>query len=76
MVLINGVQASPAQLAHPALVNDGHFTAMQVRNGRVRGLACHPAPLCSAQAELYGTELDVEHLRAIMQRAVRYHPDA
>ncbi len=76
IVLINGMQASADQLAHPALVNDGHFTAMQVRNGRVRGLAYHLVRLCSAHAELYGTELDVEYLRAMIRRAMEHHPDA
>lgn len=76
VVLINGMQASSDQLVHPALVNDGHFTAMQVRTGRVRGFAYHLVRLCSAHAELYGTVLDVEHLRAIIRRAVEHYPDA
>jgi branched-subunit amino acid aminotransferase/4-amino-4-deoxychorismate lyase len=70
------MQASTDQLAHPALVNDGHFTAMQVRDGRVRGLAYHLVRLCSAHAEIYGTVLDVEYLRAIIQHAVEHYPDA
>ena len=76
VVLINGMQASADQLAHPALVNDGHFTAMQVRNRRVRGLAYHLVRLRGAHAELYGTELDAEYLRAMIQCAVGHHPDA
>jgi hypothetical protein len=76
VVLINGTQASADQLVHPALVNDGHFTTMQVRNGRVRGFAYHLVRLCSAHAELYGTVLDVEYLRAIIRRAVEHYPDA
>ena len=32
-------------LAVPALVNYGHFTAMQVRSRRVRGLALHLGPV-------------------------------
>ena len=76
IVLINGMQASADQLAHPAIVNDGHFTAMQVRNRRVRGLAYHLVRLCSAHAELYGTELDAEYLRTMIQCAVEHHPDA
>jgi branched-subunit amino acid aminotransferase/4-amino-4-deoxychorismate lyase len=70
------MQASADQLARPALVNDGHFTAMQVRSGRARGFAYHLVRLCSAHAELYGTELDADYLRAVMQRAVESHPDA
>jgi hypothetical protein len=74
IVLINGMQASADQLARP--VNDGHFTAMQVRSGRARGLAHHLVRLCSTHAELYGTELDADYLRAMMQRAVEHHSDA
>jgi branched-subunit amino acid aminotransferase/4-amino-4-deoxychorismate lyase len=70
------MHASADQLAHPALVNDGHFTAMQVRGGRVRGLTHHLVRLSSAHAELYGTELDAKYLRAMMQHAVEPHPDA
>jgi hypothetical protein len=70
------MQASADQLAHPALVNDGHFTAMHVRNRRVRGRAYHLVRLCSAHAELYGTELDAEYLRTMIQCAVEHHPDA
>jgi hypothetical protein len=36
----------------------------------------HLVPLRGAHEELYGTELDVKYLRAMMQRAVEHHPDA
>lgn len=49
---------------------------MQVRNGRVRGLAYHLQRLRSAHAELYGTELDGEYLRVLMRRAIEHHADA
>jgi branched-subunit amino acid aminotransferase/4-amino-4-deoxychorismate lyase len=70
------MQASADQLAYPALVNDGHFTAMQVRNGRVRGLAYHLVRLRSAHAELYDTEIGVDYLRTMLRRAIERHPDA
>jgi hypothetical protein len=34
---VDGEAASAAALAVPALLNYGHFTAMQVRDGAVRG---------------------------------------
>jgi branched-subunit amino acid aminotransferase/4-amino-4-deoxychorismate lyase len=37
----------------------GHFTAMQVRGGRVRGLDRHLARLDAATRELFGQELDL-----------------
>ena len=42
---INGHAATAGELAVPALVNYGHFTAMQVRDLRVRGLALHLGPV-------------------------------
>ena len=55
---INGHGATADQLGFPALVNYGHFTAMQVRNRRVRGLDLHLARLDSATRELFGASLD------------------
>ncbi|WP_207939157.1 hypothetical protein [Actinomadura darangshiensis] len=41
LIEVDGRPATAEALAHPAIVNYGHFTAMQVRSGRVRGLAAH-----------------------------------
>jgi len=64
---INGGPATVDQLAYPAIVNYGHFTAMQVRGGAVRGLGLHLARLDSATRELFGPGLDGgvvrEHIR-------------
>lgn len=38
---IDGGPATADQLAYPAIVNYGHFTAMQVRGGAVSGLDLH-----------------------------------
>ena len=51
---IDGLGASPEQLCAAALDSCGHFTAMQVRNRRVRGLDLHMARLDSANRELFG----------------------
>jgi branched-subunit amino acid aminotransferase/4-amino-4-deoxychorismate lyase len=67
---VNGGPATADQLAHPALVNYGHFTAMQVRGGAVRGLGLHLSRLDSATRELFGSGLDGELVRARVRHAL------
>jgi branched-subunit amino acid aminotransferase/4-amino-4-deoxychorismate lyase len=67
---INGEPATAGQLAYPAIVNYGHFTAMQVRRGAVRGLGLHLSRLDLATRELFGTGLDGELVRAYIRRAL------
>ena len=67
---INGEPATAEQLAYPAIVNYGHFTAMQVRRGAVRGLGLHLARLDSATRELFGVGLDGELVRAYVRHAL------
>ncbi|MER5182195.1 aminotransferase class IV family protein [Streptomyces sp. NPDC002896] len=67
---IDGHPATAEQLLWPALVNDGHFTAMQVRGGRVRGLGVHLARLDSATRELFGRELDGGRVRELVRHAL------
>jgi branched-subunit amino acid aminotransferase/4-amino-4-deoxychorismate lyase len=55
---IDGRNATVEQLAAAAPAGYGHFTAMQVRNGRVRGLGLHLARLDAANREMFGTGLD------------------
>jgi branched-subunit amino acid aminotransferase/4-amino-4-deoxychorismate lyase len=57
-LLLNGAAPTAGQLQALALNGYGHFTAMQVRGGRVRGLELHLARLGQATAELFGTSLD------------------
>lgn len=57
-VEINGRAATIEQLSAAAPAGYGHFTAMQVRNGRVRGLAMHLARLGAANQEMFGEALD------------------
>jgi branched-subunit amino acid aminotransferase/4-amino-4-deoxychorismate lyase len=52
----------------------GHFTAMQVRDGRVRGLAHHLARLTTSTRLLFGAELDVERVRAYVRQAIAGEP--
>lgn len=54
----------------PALGGYGHFTAMQVRGGRVRGLRRHLERLDAASRELFGTGLDGERVRGYVRQAL------
>ncbi len=48
----------------------GHFTAMQVRGGRTRGLDLHLRRLEAANRELFGAGLDGDHIRALIRHAL------
>jgi len=67
---INGGPATVDQLAYPAIVNYGHFTAMQVRSSAVRGLRLHLARLDSATRELFGLGLDGGLVREYIRHAL------
>jgi branched-subunit amino acid aminotransferase/4-amino-4-deoxychorismate lyase len=73
---VDGGAADADALAVPALMNYGHFTAMQVRRGAVRGLDHHLRRIDAAHRELFGHGLDAEVARAQWARAVRDQPDA
>ncbi|MFJ9677009.1 aminotransferase class IV family protein [Streptomyces sp. NPDC101194] len=66
----NGHPATEADLRIPAFLNYGHFTAMQVRDGQVRGLALHLARLDSANRELFERALDGERVRELIRHAL------
>jgi branched-subunit amino acid aminotransferase/4-amino-4-deoxychorismate lyase len=55
---------------HLALLPHGHFTVMQVRDGRTRGLALHLDRLDAANRELYGEPLDGDLVRARIRGAL------
>ena len=61
---------------HLALSGYGHFTAMQVRDGRVRGLGLHLARLDAATRELFGTGLDGGLVRGHIRHALATDRDA
>jgi branched-subunit amino acid aminotransferase/4-amino-4-deoxychorismate lyase len=67
---IDGHAAAGGELRHLALVNYGHFTAMQVRDQAVRGLDRHLRRLDAATLELYGTGLDADQVRARIRQAL------
>lgn len=54
----------------------GHFTAMQVRDSRSRGLALHLDRLEAANRELFGTGLDASHVRHLMRHVLGDTKDA
>ncbi|MFI9008428.1 aminotransferase class IV [Actinosynnema sp. NPDC053489] len=67
---IDGEAATPERLATGVLANYGHFTAMQVRDRRVKGLDLHLRRLDRANHELYGSGLDGDHVRGLVAHAL------
>jgi len=63
-VFCDGRPATAAELAGPALVNDGHFTTMQVRGGAVQGLDLHLQRLDHASRTLFAQGLPPSRVRA------------
>ncbi len=49
----------------------GHFTAMQVRDRKVRGWDLHLARLKEGSEALFGADLDGGHVRELIQHALR-----
>ncbi|HEX4701983.1 MAG TPA: aminotransferase class IV [Pseudonocardiaceae bacterium] len=58
------------------VVRYGHFTAMQVRGGRVRGLALHLARLAAASKEMFDVDQNDDEIRDHIQRALGDTADA
>jgi branched-subunit amino acid aminotransferase/4-amino-4-deoxychorismate lyase len=54
----------------------GHFTAMQVRGRRTRGLSVHLRRLEAANDELFDADLDHERVRALIRHALGDVADA
>jgi branched-subunit amino acid aminotransferase/4-amino-4-deoxychorismate lyase len=67
---LNGRPAGVDDLRTLALVNYGHFSSMQVRNGAVRGLDLHLQRLQQATHELFGYALDIDATRGWMRNAL------
>lgn len=73
-VEVDGRPAGPEVLAEYG--TEGHFTAMQVRDGRTRGLDFHLARLDGAHRELFGSGLDGGLVRDRIRHALGSVPDA
>ncbi len=74
LALINGQPADADALRTLAVVNYGHFTAMQVRGGAVQGLDFHVARLQRATRELFGAELPRARIVAELRAALGAGP--
>jgi 4-amino-4-deoxychorismate lyase len=78
-VELNGRPPETAELHRIATSNYGHFTSMQVRDGRVRGMALHLARLDDANEAFFGARGDVEdelRLRELIRHALGDARDA
>jgi branched-subunit amino acid aminotransferase/4-amino-4-deoxychorismate lyase len=73
---IDGSTPTAGQLAALAFASYGHFTAMQVRNGRVRGLDFHLRRLDDANCELFGSSLDGGRVKDLIRHALGDTRDA
>jgi branched-subunit amino acid aminotransferase/4-amino-4-deoxychorismate lyase len=67
---INGRAATPDELRALALNGYGHFTAMQVRSGRTRGLQLHLDRLEAASREMFGAAPDGGQVRDFIRHAL------
>jgi branched-subunit amino acid aminotransferase/4-amino-4-deoxychorismate lyase len=72
---VNGHEADEAAVNLLEHEGWGHFTAMQVRDGRTRGLDLHLARLEAAHRDVYGRALDGEEIRARIRHALGGRPD-
>ncbi|MCP2251610.1 Branched-chain amino acid aminotransferase/4-amino-4-deoxychorismate lyase [Prauserella aidingensis] len=71
---VNGRVATADDLAPLAFSGFAHFTAMQVRDGAVRGLDLHLDRLRTASDELFGHHLPDGRIRELLSSAVASAP--
>jgi branched-subunit amino acid aminotransferase/4-amino-4-deoxychorismate lyase len=67
---LNGAPASADDLRHLVTTNYGHFSAMRVEEGGVRGLDLHLGRIEAATRELFGTSIERERVRQCLRRAI------
>ena len=73
---VNGREADQAAVSLLDHEGWGHFTAMQVRAGRARGLDLHLSRLEAAHQEIYGRALGGQEVCARIRHALGGRPDA
>ena len=73
---VNGREADQAAVSLLEHEGWGHFTAMQVRGGRTRGLGLHLSRLEAAHDEVYGRALGGQEICARIRHALGGRPDA
>ncbi len=71
MAELDGQPATLEALQALALTNFGHFTSMRVDDGRISGLSLHLARLVRDCRAVFGADLDRQHVRELLRRAVR-----
>jgi branched-subunit amino acid aminotransferase/4-amino-4-deoxychorismate lyase len=71
---VNGRTATTDDLAPLAFAGFAHFTAMQVRGGRVRGLDLHLQRLRTASITLFGRATSDDRLRTHLRSALKSGP--
>jgi branched-subunit amino acid aminotransferase/4-amino-4-deoxychorismate lyase len=74
-VEVNGRRADHATMSLLEHEGWGHFTAMQVRGGRARGLGLHLSRLEAAHRDVYGRALSGQEVRARIRHAFGGRPD-
>jgi branched-subunit amino acid aminotransferase/4-amino-4-deoxychorismate lyase len=72
---IEGVEPTPAELLATTSAY-GHFTAMQVRGGKTRGLELHLARLEASNREAFEAPFDPERARQLIRHALGEIRDA
>lgn len=73
---LDGRAATAEDLSPLAFAGFAHFTAMQVRDGAVRGLDLHLARLKSASEEFFGRALPDDLVRERLRAAIHAGPPA
>jgi branched-subunit amino acid aminotransferase/4-amino-4-deoxychorismate lyase len=73
---VNGREADQAAVSLLEHEGWGHFTAMQVRGGRARGLGLHLSRLEAAHHEVYGRALGGQEICACIRHALGGRLDA
>lgn len=71
---LNGRPASAADLIPLAFAGFAHFTAIQVRDCKIRGLDLHLKRLSNASLSFFGRALPDEELRAHIKQAIDAGP--
>ena len=71
----NGRTATAEELAPLAFAGYAHFTAMQVRGRRVRGLDLHLERLRSASMEMFGRAVPDDRVRSFLRAALDAGPE-
>ncbi|RSN22732.1 aminodeoxychorismate lyase [Amycolatopsis sp. WAC 01416] len=66
---LNGAPARPEDLA--GAFGYGHFTAMQVRHGKVRGLDIHLRRLATSTRRMFASDLDTDAVLEYVRQAIR-----